>query len=630
MLTDPTGLDPELLDLLVEWELRQAAGTAVTPEEVCRDCPERVDDLRRQVARMARLDPLLAVGGKAAPPTVPGFALDSEIGRGGMGVVYKARDLALDRVVALKIPSRVGGGPLKRFEREGRALAKLRHPSIVSVHSAAVSGDTPFLAMEYVPGGNLAERAKEVAGSPARAAALVAQVARAVAHAHAAGIVHRDLKPSNILIDEAGRPLVTDFGVAALLAGESVTGAADDTPDDRDAIHTRVTRTAGVAGTPAYSAPEVYDPVRFGSVGPATDVWALGVILYELLTGRRPFAGRTWDELREQVCAKPHAPAAVGRRWRRVIDRCLAKVPAARFRSANELADALTATGRWRWWVAGGLAVSAAVGGAFAAWPRPEPPAAVWPDVPSVRDSLDKLVRGEAVELIAPDRPPAAFDWASGPGSGRVISAPDESFRVVSQSPAGCLVEFLPALPPGRYRIDADLLHETGNGMSWVGVYAAASHCQIARGRQHFVLLARYSDRGDTVAVGPGNDVSSNRRTHLQAQYLGDTDRDPVAWYASDSAPHPNGRLVPPPPVGWRQVSLTLDPTAVAAAQAAAPVGGMTFEQAMQTFADARKAFPDLPAAGWGVSPFGGVGVYVTSGSVVVRSFRVTPLPPGE
>ena len=220
-------LDPVVLDLLVEWEKRKAAGNPATPEELCRDCPELVDELRRHVEQIAGLDPVLALTspGEVEWPTIPGFELLGEIGQGGMGVVYRARDLLLDWVVAVKVP--FGGPnmalPRTRFEREARTLAKLRHPSIVPVHAAGLVADTPYFVMDYVGGGSLAERMGEVAGTPGRVAALMVQVALAVDHAHAAGIVHRDLKPSNILLDEAGRPFVSDFGVATLLAGESLT-----------------------------------------------------------------------------------------------------------------------------------------------------------------------------------------------------------------------------------------------------------------------------------------------------------------------------------------------------------------------------------------------------------------------
>lgn len=629
-MTDPTGMVPQPLGLLVEEEARLASDTPATSEDPCCISPERTEDFQQEVEGVARPERPPAVT-EEAPAIVPGFEILAEIGRGGMGVVYQARDLALDRVVAVKIPSHASGLVLrKRFEREGRALAKLSHPNIVPVLSAALTGEAPYMVMEYVPGGNLAERAKEVAGTPARAVALVAQVARAVAHAHAAGIVHRDLKPSNILIDDCGQPLVTDFGVAALLAGEPVAvRVEEDTPDERPQAITRLTRSGWVIGTPAYAAPEVYDPDRFGPVGPAADIWSLGVILYELLTDRRPFPARMWGELREQVCSGAPAPApGVGRRWRRVIDRCLVKDPACRFRSANELADALTVTGiSRRWLLVGALAATATgLAGGYALLPRSEP---TWPNLPAVRAAQDRLTRGEPVDLITTDRPPEVFDWATGAGSGRLISRPEEGFHVVSQSPVGCQVELLPTLPPGRYRIDAELRHDTGNGMSWVGIYAAASHCEIRRGRQHFLLTARYSDWGMTALGDPKNPrADTSRRTHLLAQYLGDSDTDEMAASMS-MASHPGGQMVPAPPVGWRKVSLTIDQAAVTAAQFGTAVGVMNFKAVEEVFATACRRFSDLPAE-WAVQPLGGVGVYVTSGSLAVRSFRITPLSAEE
>src|SRR5262249_54455377 len=179
-----------------------------------------------------------------------------------------------------------------RFEREARVLAQLRHPNIVPVHAAGLTDGRPYFVMDFVPQGSLADQMERIAARPERAVELVANVARAVDHAHRRAILHRDLKPSNILLDENDQPLVCDFGVAALL--DANVGRNANAPSDQvegaDANRTwpRLTSTGAALGTPAYAAPEQLDPA-FGAVGPATDTWALGVILYEMLTGRKPF-----------------------------------------------------------------------------------------------------------------------------------------------------------------------------------------------------------------------------------------------------------------------------------------------------------------------------------------------------
>ncbi len=199
------------------------------------------------------------------------------LGRGGTGVVYRARHRRLKRHVAYKVLTTLGDvdpDALTRFRAEAETLARLHHPGIVQVFDAGVTHGTPFIAMEYVPGGCLAGRLKARRPTPREAAALITTVAGAVGYAHTQGVVHRDLKPANILLDAEGRPKVADFGIARDLAGETHGG---DAP------------SSTVVGTPRYMPPEQFSPG--GQLTPAVDVWALGVILYELLTGASPFPG---------------------------------------------------------------------------------------------------------------------------------------------------------------------------------------------------------------------------------------------------------------------------------------------------------------------------------------------------
>ncbi len=270
-------------------------------------------------------------GGQAPDRAIPGYEILGELGRGGMGVVFKARQVALGRVVALKMVLHgdlAGSAELARFQGEARAAARLAHPNIAQVYDVGEHRGLPFFSLEFVAGGTLADRLREGPLAPRRAAALVATLARAVQAAHDAGVVHRDLKPANVLLAEDGTPKITDFGLARRLDGE-----------------TGLTATGAVMGTPAYMAPEQASG-QAKTAGPPADVWALGVILYECLTGRVPFTGLTpLDTLMQVLSRAPAPPSRVRPGLAEDLDticmRCLNKAPEERYPSAAALADDL-------------------------------------------------------------------------------------------------------------------------------------------------------------------------------------------------------------------------------------------------------------------------------------------------
>jgi serine/threonine protein kinase len=248
-----------------------------------------------------------------------------------MGIVYKARNLRLERLVALKVlRSGIGVAPEQeaRFHREARAVARLRHPHIVQIYEIGEHEGLSYLALEYVGGGSLAQHLDPYLADIRTAVALVAKVARAVQHAHDSGILHRDLKPANILLDEQGEPRISDFGLARV-ANSS----------------TEITLSGQVMGTPTYMPPEQAGGQTSG-IGPASDVWALGVILYQLLTGQPPFRAGGVEELLRQILTE-RAPKLYDLRpglepeldW--ICGKCLAKDPHQRYPSAAALADDL-------------------------------------------------------------------------------------------------------------------------------------------------------------------------------------------------------------------------------------------------------------------------------------------------
>ena len=256
---------------------------------------ERVRD-RVEAAVAATSDGHATPAATRAPhPTLPGYEILGELGRGGMGVVYQARQVRLNRAVALKMilaGQHAGAEAAARFLAEAEAVAKLQHPNIVQIFHIDEHAGHPYFEMEYVGGGSLADRLDGTPRPPREAARLVETLAGAMAEAHRQGVVHRDLKPGNILLTPEGVPKVADFGLAKLLNVES-----------------GLTRTDSVLGSPSYMAPEQAEG-KTKEVGPAADVYALGAILYELLTGRPPFRGATVLETLQQVkTAEPVPPS---------------------------------------------------------------------------------------------------------------------------------------------------------------------------------------------------------------------------------------------------------------------------------------------------------------------------------
>jgi serine/threonine-protein kinase len=319
-----------------------------TPEEVCGACPELLAEVRRRWRQMclveAELEAMFPPSGSdpdadrpdawrpgAELPRIPGYEVEAILGRGGMGIVFKAWHLRLHRAVALKMlltGAYAGPHELARFQREAEAVASLRHANIVQVHDMGEHEGRPYFTMEFVEGGSLA---KALAGVPQPAdhtAALVATLAQAVQAAHQGGIVHRDLKPANVLLTADGVPKVTDFGLARHGAGEA-----------------GLTLNGAVVGTPSYMAPEQASG-QVTAVGPAVDIYALGAILYEMLTGRPPFRAETAAETERQVIAEePVPPSRLNRKVPRDLEticlKCLHKDPPRRYATAVALAEDL-------------------------------------------------------------------------------------------------------------------------------------------------------------------------------------------------------------------------------------------------------------------------------------------------
>ncbi|HEX5273132.1 MAG TPA: serine/threonine-protein kinase, partial [Gemmataceae bacterium] len=339
-------------DLLqAEWEVRRHHGEEPSLTAYADRFPGRADDLRRLLEggtgsrTFAKLSTLRGTGGTPVPDTTriePDVVARLErqgryravrkLGHGGMGSVYLVWDTRLDREVALKVPRFDDDGPelRERFYREARAASGLHHPNVCPVHDVGEIDGVPYLTMAYIEGEPLSRRL--AAGAPvaaAEAAALVRRLARALEAAHQKGVVHRDLKPANVMIGADGEPVVMDFGLARR------TGAGD----------VRLTQPGALLGTPAYMSPEqaAGDPA---SVGPASDVYSLGVMLYEMVTGRLPFTGTLSDILWKIRAEEPPRPSALrpdlDPQLEEIIMRAMAKKVEDRYGTMGALATALT------------------------------------------------------------------------------------------------------------------------------------------------------------------------------------------------------------------------------------------------------------------------------------------------
>jgi tetratricopeptide (TPR) repeat protein len=334
-----TGDRTITLDLIAaEHELRRRREPSLALEEYLQRFPQYRAELTEQIPR-----PTVAAGATTprpadthteSPPEVPGYEILGLLGRGGMGVVYKAQDLQLNRPVALKTltgGSQAAPAERERFHREAQSIAHLDHPGIVPVYEVGNAGGLPYFSMKYFAGGSLAQRGNSPVADYRAAARLVESTARAIHHAHQRGILHRDLRPSNILLDEQNQPHVSDFGLAKRF--DLATGPGD---------------ASAIAGTPGYMAPE--QAAGRGDLTTSTDVYGLGAILYELLAGGPPFAGDSpLDVMRRLMEQAPPRLTARNSRVPRELEtiafKCLEKDPRRRYETAQELAEDLN---RWQ------------------------------------------------------------------------------------------------------------------------------------------------------------------------------------------------------------------------------------------------------------------------------------------
>jgi outer membrane protein assembly factor BamB len=419
------------------------------------------------------------------------YELLEEIARGGMGVVYRARQVSLNRIVALKM---ILAGQLaseedvQRFRHEAQTAAALQHPNIVAIHEVGEHNGQHYFSMDYVEGHSLADWIADGPLPPLQAAEHVETVARAIQFAHERGVLHRDLKPANVLLDRSGQVRVTDFGLARQMTADK-----------------GLTATGAVVGTPSYMPPEQASGKRV--IGPSADIYSLGAVLYELVTGRPPFRAATpLDTLLQVMEAEPAAPRllnpAVNRDLETIILKCLRKEPAKRYASAAELADDLGAFRE-------GRPIKAR---------RPGPVERVTRWAQKNRRSLALVAVAAAVSAVAVFAALWGHERYDESRRGRfVLTTPDDRFsiaEVIDDEDRRVLPTFtVPteqpvALPEGRYRLR----------LSAIGFLTETYGLEVQRGRQQTFSVSLAERRmWDPMEMPTGNYqlVSIDGRTDI-------------------------------------------------------------------------------------------------------------------
>lgn len=601
------------------------------------------------IPSLAPLDPLtrpeeLSRGPAALPRDFGRYALLEELAHGGMGIVYRARDPLFDQTVALKM---IRGGfqptpdDLIRFGQEARVGSRVKHPHIIPVYEIGCFEGQHYFTMKLVEGGSLNQHRQRFFADPRAATGLVAKVARAVHCAHQGGILHRDLKPANVLLDQDDEPLVADFGLAKVLDAS-----------------TDLTHTGQVLGTPGYMAPE-QAAGQPGAISVRTDVWSLGVILYELLCGQRPFPGRGRDEVIGQILSSDPPTLRTLRPeldpgLEAVVLKCLEKDPAQRYDSAGALADDLES------WTAGrqprvrppgvfarlatrarrhslvllGSSLVLALTAVLAivlGGPDPAEAERVRREAARRKEFLEPLQRqlaeGQSVVLIGASGGPAWSVWSLVEEEAMQAVAQRDNLFEIDAWKGISLLELLADPQQERYRFRAEVQHSiaprTGGE---VGIYVGDSAHPTRAGVVHCFAALAFNDGAD-LGERPRNDV----RLRMHMSWREPSGR--VPYHHMDL-----GVAMPFEPGGirdrarpWRPVSIEVTPDEIRAFWGEQLIGAAernSGKKRLQLAIDQlpSRMAPEPEKVRPEIRPRGALGLYVRHAGARFRNVVVEPL----
>jgi serine/threonine protein kinase len=671
-------MDDRLHELLDVWEERRERGEVLSAAELCAlrpdwlaDMPELLSALSTALGQLQRFNREIqnatetGDGAAAADdrlPEIENYRVDRLVGVGGMGRVFLGKDAHLGLTVAIKmleprsrtLVERDRKRLARRFVQEAQTLAELNHPHIVRVFAGKPRDERPYFAMEYMPRSlaDPAEQERLRKAGPRAIVKLMISVAQAVHYAHSRGILHRDLKPANILLDGDGQPKVCDFGLAKLVAdadepsratadamigataaaatatavattavapaAATLTNSLDETPDE-------LSRPDWQPGTPAYMAPEQHDPSR-GPVDARTDVWALGVILYELLGDKKPFAGQNRVALRKTVLEiKPPRLREHNRRLPRalekVVHRCLEKDPAKRYPSAKALADALGGYWKPRLLVMAVL-IPTLVALVVLGIVRETSPERAYER--ATDRLLADIAAGKTVTIVDKDnQAPPAYRFRVKGGETRVHMTSGEGLSIYTTSVA--IVEFLPTLKGQKCKIVADIRHDQAHhqAFGYYGLFCKASTAPGDGAGAPPWFMGLY--------CGDWRIPVSDAKLGMFKLGLVETPGSPFSIVSHNLA-NPNFRYPSVHELGgatpWRRLEFDIKPDQVVAGFGPDGESMYRFPATTQQDWDNVLAisgkvrpgvFPDqLPFAG-------GYGAFVTNGKITIRELRVTP-----
>lgn len=557
-------------------------------------------------------------------PHFAGYNVVSVLGHGGMGVVFKAHHFELNRIVAIKtirLDSSFRKETRERFAREARILAKLNHPAIIAIYDINGEAEPPFFTMEYVAGGTLAGRMTDYR-EPKKAVELVAKIARAVHYAHRLGILHRDLKPANILLDEQGQPKVGDFGLARLYESSS-----------------DLTQSGETLGTTGYMAPEqaAGKPAEFS---PATDIWALGIVLYELVCETRPFVGANRQEtvqkiLQQEMKFPGDRTTKIDPKLKAIINRCLQKSPADRYASGEALASDLEAYLRGepiaapavspvrtffrrnaqRMLIGAGMVVLLAIMVAIAfRLQTPDPTPSTRTDPPEILERYKAdLSANKSVELIGAVGTPAFYRWVT-EGHRPPAASTKRAFHL--ESAGLCLMELLPPGIGAVFQVSAEVLDSSSpNGE--VGIYFGHSLHQTTKGTEHWFAAQSFSET-------PGVDATERKPQLQTIRYRPRTENAGQHFFRfkiHEGIPlKADGRK-------WRKIEIKVRPAKVETYWEGKLFHTVTLDQMNDLYSSVLQSSNPTVEVPPVFNPTGGVGLLVNRADASFRNVVVTLLP---